>query len=82
MSIRKAKDNETTNDLYGFLTTDPNNLAKPYHIKAFPVILTTPRKVDQRMTASIEEVLKVQRPLPDARAHDVGRIKTRIIVAS
>lgn len=33
-SVRKVKDGLTTDDLYGFLTTDPNGLVKPIHEKA------------------------------------------------
>ena len=40
-SVRKVKEGETTNDLYGFLTTAPNAEVKAIHPKAMPVILTT-----------------------------------------
>ena len=40
-SVRKAKEGETTNDLFGFLTTEPNGEVKAIHPKAMPVILTT-----------------------------------------
>lgn len=40
-SVRKVKDGLTTDDLYGFLTTDPNNVVKPIHEKAMPVLLLT-----------------------------------------
>ncbi len=33
-SVRKVKDGLTTDDLYGFLTTDPNELVRPIHEKA------------------------------------------------
>ena len=46
-SVRKVKEGETTNDLYGFLTTAPNVEVKAIHPKAMPVILTTqPRSTD------------------------------------
>jgi putative SOS response-associated peptidase YedK len=33
---------ETTNDLFGFLTTEPNAEVSAIHLKAMPVILTNP----------------------------------------
>jgi hypothetical protein len=36
-----VKEGETTNDLFGFLTTEPNGVVAPIHPKAMPVILTT-----------------------------------------
>jgi putative SOS response-associated peptidase YedK len=33
-SVRNVKDGLTTDDLYGFLTTDPNDIVKPIHEKA------------------------------------------------
>ena len=62
-SVRKIKEGETTNDLFGFLTTEPNNIVAPIHPKAMPVILTTPAEIETWMTAPAEEALKLQRPL-------------------
>jgi putative SOS response-associated peptidase YedK len=42
--VRKVKEGETTNDLYGFLTTDANAEVRAIHPKAIPVILTTPKR--------------------------------------
>jgi putative SOS response-associated peptidase YedK len=39
-SVRKVKEGETTNDLFGFLTTAPNDVVAPIHAKAMPVVLT------------------------------------------
>ena len=33
-SVPKVKDGLTTDDLYGFLTTDPNSVVAPFHRKA------------------------------------------------
>ena len=45
-SVRKVKDGETTNDLFAFLTTEPNVEVGAIHPKAMPVILTTPEAID------------------------------------
>jgi putative SOS response-associated peptidase YedK len=50
-SVRKIKEGETTNDLFGFLTTNANAEVFAIHPKAMPVILTTPEEVDTWMTA-------------------------------
>ena len=39
--MRKVKEGVTTNDLFAFLTTEPNDVVAPIHAKAMPVILTT-----------------------------------------
>jgi putative SOS response-associated peptidase YedK len=51
--------------LYGFLTTDPNDVVATIHPKAMPVILTTEAEIETWLTAPAEEALKLQRPLPD-----------------
>jgi putative SOS response-associated peptidase YedK len=64
-SVRKVKEGETTNDLFAFLTTEPNDLVGTLHPKAMPVILTTQEEIDLWMTAPAPDALKLQRALPD-----------------
>jgi putative SOS response-associated peptidase YedK len=64
-SVRKVKEGETTNDIFAFLTINPNAEIEAFHPKAMPMILRTPEEVDTWMTAPIAEALKLQRPLPD-----------------
>ena len=51
--------------LYSFLTCEPNEIVKPVHPKAMPVILTTSAEVEQWLTAPAAEALDLQRPLPN-----------------
>ncbi|WP_325048867.1 SOS response-associated peptidase [Rhodophyticola porphyridii] len=64
-SVRKLKEGETTNDLFGFLTTDANREVGAIHPKAMPVILQTAEEIDRWLTAPTEDALEMQRPLPD-----------------
>jgi putative SOS response-associated peptidase YedK len=39
-SVRKGKEGETTNDIFAFLTTEPNKEDAAIHPNAMPVVLT------------------------------------------
>src|SRR3569623_2044411 len=56
-SVRKVKEGETTNDLYAFLTTEPNAEVGAIPPTAMPVILTPPDEVETRKTAPSDEKL-------------------------
>ena len=72
-SVRKVKEGETTNDLFAFLTTQPNAEVGAVHPKAMPVILTKPEEIEQWMTADAPQALELQRPLLDGALRIVAR---------
>jgi putative SOS response-associated peptidase YedK len=72
-SVRKVREGETTNDIFAFLTTEPNAVVAPIHPKAMPVILTTQNEMDQWMTAPSADALSLQRPLADEMLQIVAK---------
>lgn len=63
-SMRKLKDGETTDDLFAFLTCEPNAVVAPIHPKAMPVILTEPGDIERWLNHPWEGAKSMQRPLP------------------
>ena len=72
-SVRKVKEGETTNDIFAFLTTEPNEVVKPIHPKAMPVILTMTEEIEMWLKAPAAEALRLQRPLRDDALRIVAR---------
>lgn len=64
-SIRKLKDGETTDDLFAFLTCEPNSIVAPIHPKAMPVILTAETDLHAWLSEPWSSVNELQRPMPD-----------------
>src|SRR5271163_4212650 len=72
-SVRKVKEGETTNDIFAFLTTEPNAIVGPIHSKAMPVILTRDEDIETWLSAPAPVALQLQRPLPDDALRIVAR---------
>jgi len=69
----KAEPVEGQHLLFSFLTTEANAEVGAIHPKAMPAILTTEDEFDRWMSATAEEALKLQRPLPDGALRIVTR---------
>jgi putative SOS response-associated peptidase YedK len=69
----KANPIEGEHQLFGFLTTDSNDLMRPIHAKAMPVVLSTEEEFGLWLNAPIEEVLRLQRPAPNDLLRIVAR---------
>lgn len=76
-SVRKLKEGETTNDLFGFLTTEANAVVAEIHPKAMPVILTRPDEGETWLTAPADEAMDLQWPFPDDALRIVARGEKR-----
>jgi putative SOS response-associated peptidase YedK len=63
--MRKSKDGPRDCEFHAFFTTASNAAVKPILKKAMPVVLTSSKEVENRLTAPWSQAGKRQRPLPE-----------------
>lgn len=69
----KSVPNEGVHLLFSFLTTNPNDVVRPIHAKAMPVVLRSEAEREQWLTAPASEISAVQaRVLPNEALEIVG----------
>lgn len=64
-------------EVYGFLTTAPNDIVAPYHKKAMPVFLRTPEEIETWLRAPWKEARQLQRTLPSDELQKIDVPPTR-----
>jgi Cys-rich four helix bundle protein (predicted Tat secretion target) len=60
---RKGETGE--HQLFAFLTTESNDVVRPIHSKAMPVLLTKAEEWDTWLGGSVNEAMALQKPLPN-----------------
>jgi putative SOS response-associated peptidase YedK len=71
---RKGETGE--HSLFAFLTTVANDVIRPIHAKAMPVLLTSPEDWDTWLAGSFDEATVLQRPLPNGALRIVATGET------
>jgi putative SOS response-associated peptidase YedK len=77
---RKGESGE--HQLFAFLTTQSNDVVRPIHAKAMPVLLTKPDEFDTWLEGSVNDAIALQRPLPNEflRIVATGEKSDRVLV--
>jgi putative SOS response-associated peptidase YedK len=69
----RGREGEKVNDIFAFLTINPNAEVVAIHEKAMPVILTKSDEWDAWLSAPWTDAKTLQRPLPDGSLRIVAQ---------
>jgi putative SOS response-associated peptidase YedK len=72
--MRRKDEGPIEHNVFAFFTTEPNDVMRPIHPKAMPVILITGEEQATWLTAPWSEARKLQRPLADGELEIVNRL--------
>jgi putative SOS response-associated peptidase YedK len=78
-SVRKVREGETTNDIFAFLTTEPNAEVGAVHPKAMPVILRTAEEIDVWLTAPTTKPYRCSGLFPMVRCGSSREVRSRTL---
>jgi SOS response associated peptidase (SRAP) len=77
LSTGERKGETGEHQLFAFLTTASNDVVRPIHGKAMPVLLTTEQEFDRWLHAPVNDAIALQRPLPNELLRIVARGEKR-----
>lgn len=69
---RRKDEGPMDHEVFAFFTTEPNDVVRPIHKKAMPVILRTEEEWDVWLRAPWSEARAMQRPLPDGELNVIA----------
>jgi putative SOS response-associated peptidase YedK len=72
----ESKGETREHHLFSFLTTEANDVVRPIHSKAMPVLLTTPEQWNVWLVGSFDEAKALQRPLSNRELRIVAGEKS------